>query len=517
MIVNHKNILLTIAIILLCVFSAFAQGEIDPNGYNKFYYKSGKVSGEGTMRNGKPDGYWITYHPNGVIKSEGNRKNYLLDSTWTFYTESGAVSKRIEYRADEKTGYYETYKEVDSAKSILISKELYLNDKRQGISYYYYPNGKIKETINYKDGIKDGYNKIYSEDGRIITLFDYYKGFLLRREKINRNNRAGQKKGLWLEFYDNDIVKVEANYTRDTLDGYYREYDITGKLLVENYYKMGEELSQSEISQDVIDYREEFYENGKVKKSGSFRDDLPVGVHREFDKKGTIVKSMIFDDNGKLVGKGIVDLEGKEQGEWEHFYPSGAVRSRGKYKNGKREGEWQFYFITGATEQEGKYVKGKPDGLWKWYYPDGNLWREENFYKGKHEGLSSEFDENGKVIEKGEYYDGEKEGEWFYHVNDHTEKGAYKSGYKEGMWYHYFPDGTVKYKGIYVNGEPDGKHVTYHENGKIKWIGNYVMGKKEGRWKRYNKEGLVEIIYTYQYGQEVKINGRKIDVEEDLE
>ena len=50
-----------------------AQNDIDPNGYNIFYYPNGTKSSEGHFENGKPEGYWKTYHENGVLKSEGNR------------------------------------------------------------------------------------------------------------------------------------------------------------------------------------------------------------------------------------------------------------------------------------------------------------------------------------------------------------------------------------------------------------------------------------------------------------
>ena len=74
-----------------------AQNDIDPNGYNVFYYDNGNVSSEGSMRSGKPDGYWKTYYLNKVIKSEGNRKNFELDSTWSFYNKSGNIAIEINY------------------------------------------------------------------------------------------------------------------------------------------------------------------------------------------------------------------------------------------------------------------------------------------------------------------------------------------------------------------------------------------------------------------------------------
>ena len=60
---------------------------VDPNGYNTFYYSEGNISSEGTLKNGKPDAYWKSYYENGHLKSEGNRDSFLLDGPWKFYTE----------------------------------------------------------------------------------------------------------------------------------------------------------------------------------------------------------------------------------------------------------------------------------------------------------------------------------------------------------------------------------------------------------------------------------------------
>ena len=54
------------------------------NGYNKFYYPSGRLQSEGNLKEGKPEGFWINYFENGRKKSDGNRKNFQLDSIWNF-------------------------------------------------------------------------------------------------------------------------------------------------------------------------------------------------------------------------------------------------------------------------------------------------------------------------------------------------------------------------------------------------------------------------------------------------
>ena len=69
-----KNCILLISGIIMS-FSALSQ--LDPDGYNTFYYPNGNRSSEGNMKNGKPDGYWKTYYENGLLKSEGNRNKHL--------------------------------------------------------------------------------------------------------------------------------------------------------------------------------------------------------------------------------------------------------------------------------------------------------------------------------------------------------------------------------------------------------------------------------------------------------
>ena len=58
-----------LSLIISGLFIDMALGQdIDPNGYNVFYYANGNKSSEGTMVNGKPDGYWKTYYSNTILK-----------------------------------------------------------------------------------------------------------------------------------------------------------------------------------------------------------------------------------------------------------------------------------------------------------------------------------------------------------------------------------------------------------------------------------------------------------------
>ena len=58
--------------------------------------------------------------------------------------------------------------------------------------------------------------------------------------------------------------------------------------------------------------------------------------------------------------EGITDLNGLRQGLWKEYYPTGELRSKGKYKNSKPIGEWEFYFPDKTIEIIGSYnAKGQ--------------------------------------------------------------------------------------------------------------------------------------------------------------
>ena len=186
-----------VILFLFCsiILGSVAQNKIDPNGYNQFFYENGQLSSEGYMHDGQPDGYWKTYYENGIIKSEGNRKDFKLDSIWTFYGDSGHVALQITYLDDRKNGIRRTYHENE------VIEENFINDIKQGFTFYYFPNGELWKKINFVDGLEEGTAKEFaSSDSRVIKLTYYKKGYITDIERINSIDKAGMKQGRWKYF-----------------------------------------------------------------------------------------------------------------------------------------------------------------------------------------------------------------------------------------------------------------------------------------------------------------------------
>lgn len=510
-------------ILLFCVFvgqSLFAQEGNSENGFVQFSYPNDQVSSEGTMKNGKPDGYWKTYYVTGVIKSEGKRTNFLLDSTWNFYNQAGELVQSISYNIGEKNGFSLTYiynNPTNPGQPTIISKELYVNGKKEGHSFYFYPTGELKEMIYFKNNQKQGLAREFNRDSVVISVMEYKDNYLVNRERINRTDKSDRKQGTYREYYENGSVKKEEHFLDDQLHGYYREFDGRGVVVTAIRYERGE--IKEEIDEDMrelLDMKSTYDEEGRLVFTGGYKEGIPIGIHRFYDTTGVVENAYLYNQLGQKIGEGVIDEQGRKIGRWTDFYPSGEQRASGQFLDNLKSGQWSYYFVNGSLEQKGRFDKGRFQGLWLWYYPNGKTWREESYFNGREDGLFTEYDHQGNILAEGDYISGERDGSWIYQVGDHQEKGSYVIGLREGEWKYYFKDGQVKYEGSYSQGNPDKRHKYYYPSGVLKEEQSYEMGIREKNWKKYNEEGDLVMTITYRNNIEYRINGTRIGLDENV-
>jgi antitoxin component YwqK of YwqJK toxin-antitoxin module len=511
--IRKALLILFVQLFYFSVFTAcslFSQDSTKLNGYQKFFYPKGTLSSEGLMINGNPDGYWKSYFENGKLKSEGNRKHFELDSTWKFFNEDGKLILEVEYKNGRKNGIKTTNLDRE------ITKENYRNDIKDGMTRIYSQDQKLKMEIPFVNGLEQGFAKEYSADGNIISLIEYKRGFVIDRLNINRKDKHNLKQGRWYTFYESGIIRQEGMYKDDKKNGYFKEYTESGDLIsVSKYINDIRQEEAEEVTK--LDVQNEYYPDGKIKVSATYRNGIPEGIKREYNHDGQIQNSFLYR-NGIITGEGIVREDGSRDGHWKEFYEDKTLKSEGDYKNGKPVGEWKYFYPNGKLEQAGKYSStGKLQGTWKWFYDTGQLLQEEEYSNGVKDGIHTEYDENQKVIEEGEYVNGLEEGPWFVISGDYLERGTYRDGLKNGMWKTYFlfpkgnqTDSILSFSGNFIEDNPDGKHVYYWDNGKIKDEGLYIMSKKEGNWIIYNYDGTPFLVITYRNGVETKYDGVKI-------
>ena len=484
----------------------------------QFNYPNGQVSSEGTMRDEKPDGYWRTYYVTGVFKSEGKRTNYLLDSIWNFYNQAGELVQRISYQIGEKSGYsirYSYDNPLNPGQPSIISNELYVNGKKEGLSYYYHSTGELKLMVFYKEGKKQGLSREFSKDSTLLTVVEYNDNYMVNRERVNRTDVEGKKQGTFREYYENGKTKKEEHYLDNQLHGYFREFNGKGELIIALRYERGQIMEEiDEDLKELLDMKSTYDAQGRLIFTGGYKEEVPVGIHRFYDTTGIVENAYLYNELGQKMSEGIIDEQGRKKGSWIDFYGSGEIRAKGVYQNNQRSGKWTFYYRTGGIEQTGKFQRGRYNGLWIWYYSNGNTWREESYFNGREDGLFVEYDRGGNILTRGDYISGEKEGEWIYKVGDHQEQGRYLIGLREGVWKYFFNDGKLKYEGLYSQGNPDKRHKYYYPSGGLKEDQYYELGIREKNWKKYDEAGNLVMTITYRNNKEQRINGFRIKLPE---
>ena len=345
--------------------------------YTKFYYSDSSVSSEGWMLNGKPDGYWKTYYENGASLTRKSPE-LSIDSTW-FFTVPKAKSKwKFVTKKDVKTESENIYRRKNHRnffvttpykilKNIMIKKELTVNHSLRKRT-----DARLRQRIR--------------QSKNIIAVTEYNKGYIIKKENINKIDRYQMKQGSWKTFWDNGNLQMEGYYINNKKNGFFKYYNEEGVFLQIEKWK-NDELITDAVETKQLEKKTAYHPNGRIKTEAFYFNDKAEGIRREYDMNGNVVQSYIFKSDA-LIGEGIVDENGWKQGEWKEFYEeSGELKAKGKYKDNKAVGYWEYYFPEGNIELKGEYTQqGNKDGEWIWYYPDNKILMIENYYNGNYDG-----------------------------------------------------------------------------------------------------------------------------------
>lgn len=207
------------------------------------------------------------------------------------------------------------------------------------------------------------------------------------------------------------------------------------------------------------------------------------------------------------------DMDGKEQGYWEHYNPNGKYTTKGEYVDGLRDGIWKSISDDGILIHNGLYknderVEFLPlDESKKLFIPRKLSGEDSRYSKWNKEQPIVD----GERINQYNVETGLKDGLWeTYHTNGKLDsKIGYKNGDYEGIYQTFHINGKIQYDGQTKNGEFDGLWKQYYITGQLKNIGEYNDGKSTGIWKWYYPfNDQLETIVNYVDG---KADGLAID------
>ena len=116
-----------------------------------------------------------------------------------------------------------------------ISEINYFKGKRQGLSRFWYSNGKIKSTANYHSGVLEGNSTYHYNNGNIQNLTPY---------------RKGVKHGLVIDWWPEGKKSFVEGYANGFPEGVWRSWWPSGKLASEKTYRNRQLIAHREWNRD---------------------------------------------------------------------------------------------------------------------------------------------------------------------------------------------------------------------------------------------------------------------------
>lgn len=208
----------------------------------------------------------------------------------------------------------------------------------------------------------------------------------LAQNGINQVDSEGKRHGVWKKYYNNDRVRYVGRFEHGKEVGVFKFYSASNS-------------------------------------------DNPVIV-KEFNDSNDVALVSFYTPSGALESKG--KMRGKErEGKWLFYHPDGkSVMSEENYVNGKLEGVYKTFYPSGEPTEITYYKNGMLDGNYKKYSIKGFLFQDFNYSKGKLNGMATYYSrKTGDLIKKGPFKDDLRVGTWENYVDGElvsTEQPAIK-------------------------------------------------------------------------------------------
>lgn len=361
---------------------------------------------------------------------------------WLLLSTTGTMAQgvlRTTYHDAARQNVKEIYQVKDTISNVLNGKY---------ISYFL--NGNVESKGQFKDNETTGVWEFYYETGNLKM-----RGIL----------RQNSNYGVWEYFYESGRKSMEGTVDGKLKEGEWKVYFESGELkevgnyegnkregVWETFFEDGVLRGEIEYTNDHGRYTE-YYHSGKVMAEGPKAGIRNVGLWRYY-----------AEADGSLQSEGEF-VDGRKNGAWKLFYPSGEVAAVGSYVNDEMNGEWTYYHEGGAVSSTGQYMEGKRNGYWTAFNRDGTKSSEATYHEGS--GEYREYYADGSLKIKGNIVDGRKHGKWQYFFKDGKLEGQCEFKEGKGVYYGYYPSGSLQTKGVIENDLRVGTWELYEEDGKL--------------------------------------------------
>ncbi len=133
---------------------------------------SGQAEIEGFVADGKKVGQWIQYYPEGDIQLINHYVDGQLEGPAFRFSYRNQVDLKTNYQHNLLNGLWVSYKYGK-----IIETRNYVDDKLDGVVKTFDERTfKLKQEVQYKNGLQHGYFRYYDEEGNVTLEYEYKDG-----------------------------------------------------------------------------------------------------------------------------------------------------------------------------------------------------------------------------------------------------------------------------------------------------------------------------------------------------
>lgn len=140
--------------------------------YARQVSSSGVLQIEGFVKDGKKTGMWVEYTPEGDVLLINHYVDGMLEGAAMRMSFRNQVDLKLNNKQGKLDGAWTAYKFGK-----VIETRQYKNDKLEGVTRMYDDRTfKLKQEVEYKNGVQDGIYRYYDENGNVTLEYEYKNG-----------------------------------------------------------------------------------------------------------------------------------------------------------------------------------------------------------------------------------------------------------------------------------------------------------------------------------------------------